>query len=77
MRLGVEVSGVVSAVGADAHGPAGPIAYRVSGGYTDRLVVPGSAVVPKYANGHRLTFAVRLTSADNDLHGFRLKAFAD
>ncbi|WP_428343110.1 alcohol dehydrogenase catalytic domain-containing protein [Mycobacterium sp.] len=38
MKLGVEVSGVVSAVGADAHGPAGPIvvgdeviAYRVSG----------------------------------------------
>jgi NADPH2:quinone reductase len=54
MKLGVEVSGVISAVGQDACGPAGPvvvgdevIAYRVSGGYTDRLVVPGSAVVPK------------------------------
>jgi NADPH:quinone reductase len=56
MKLGVEVSGVVTAVGEDAHGPAGPIvvgdqviAYRVSGGYTDRLVAPGSAVVPKPA----------------------------
>jgi NADPH:quinone reductase-like Zn-dependent oxidoreductase len=54
MKLGVEVSGVVTAVGKDAHGPAGPIvvgdeviAYRVSGGYTDRLVAPSSAVVPK------------------------------
>jgi len=54
MKLGVEVSGVVTAVGADAIGPAGPIvvgdeviAYRVSGGYTDRLVAPSSAVVPK------------------------------
>lgn len=54
MKLGVEVSGVVTAVGDDAHGPAGPIvvgdaviAYRVSGGYTDRLVAPSSAVVPK------------------------------
>jgi NADPH:quinone reductase len=54
MKLGVEVSGVVTAVGADAHGPAGPIVvgdevigYRVSGGYTDRLVAPGSAVIPK------------------------------
>jgi NADPH:quinone reductase len=54
MKLGVEVSGMVSAVGEDAHGPAGPIvvgdeviAYRVSGGYTDRLVAPSSAVVPK------------------------------
>ena len=54
MQLGVEVSGVITAVGDDARGPAGPIvvgdeviAYRVSGGYTDRLVTPGSAVVPK------------------------------
>jgi NADPH:quinone reductase len=56
MKLGVEVSGVVTAVGEDARGPAGPIVvgdevigYRVSGGYTDRLVAPSSAVVPKPA----------------------------
>jgi len=54
MELGVEVSGVVNAVGKYADGPAGPIvvgdeviAYRVRGGYTDRLVAPSWAVVPK------------------------------
>ncbi|MDN3029026.1 NADP-dependent oxidoreductase [Streptomyces sp. S.PB5] len=57
MRLGVEAAGVVTAVGADATGPAGPIevgdeviAYRASGAYAAELVVPGSAVVPKPAN---------------------------
>jgi NADPH2:quinone reductase len=54
MKLGVEVSGVVTDVGRYADGPAGPIivgdeviAYRVRGGYTDRLVAPSWAVVPK------------------------------
>lgn len=28
-----------------------------------------------YANGHRLPFAFRPASAENDLHGFRLKVF--
>ncbi|MGR6964757.1 quinone oxidoreductase family protein [Geodermatophilus sp. URMC 61] len=53
-RLGYEVSGVVTAVGPDAAGPAGPlsvgdevIAFRVSGGYAAELVVPASALVPK------------------------------
>jgi NADPH:quinone reductase len=54
MRLGVEVSGMVTDVGTHADGPAGPIvvgdeiiAYRVRGGYTDRLVAPSWAVIPK------------------------------
>jgi NADPH2:quinone reductase len=54
MRLGFEAAGVVTAVGADAIGPAGPvavgdevIAYRIKGGYADRLVVPAESVVPK------------------------------
>jgi NADPH:quinone reductase-like Zn-dependent oxidoreductase len=56
MRLGFEAAGVVTEVGAEAVGPAGPvavgdevIAYRVDGGYADELLVPASAVVPKPA----------------------------
>jgi NADPH:quinone reductase-like Zn-dependent oxidoreductase len=56
MRLGFEAAGVVTEVGSDAAGPAGPlavgdevIAYRVDGGYADELVIPASAVVPKPA----------------------------
>lgn len=54
LRLGVEASGVVTAAGADARGPAGPvaigdevIAYRILGAYADRVTVPAAAVVPK------------------------------
>ena len=56
LRLGYEAAGVVSAVGEGATGPAGPltagdevIAFRVSGAYADRLVVPAAALVPKPA----------------------------
>lgn len=54
LRLGVEAAGVVTAVGVDARGPAGPvavgdevIAYRILGAYADTVTVPASAVVPK------------------------------
>ncbi|MFY9931826.1 MAG: alcohol dehydrogenase catalytic domain-containing protein [Streptosporangiaceae bacterium] len=54
MRLGVEASGVVTAIGDDAVGPAGPItvgdeiiAYRILGGYADSITVPASAIVPR------------------------------
>ena len=54
LRLGVEASGVVTAAGADARGPAGPvavgdevIAYRILGAYADTVTVPATAVVPK------------------------------
>ncbi|MFJ9590833.1 NADP-dependent oxidoreductase [Streptomyces acidicola] len=54
LRLGVEAAGVVTAVGADAVGPAGPIAvgdeviaYHAPGAYAAELVVPASSVVPK------------------------------
>jgi NADPH:quinone reductase len=56
MRLGFEAAGVVTEVGSDAVGPAGPvvagdevIAYRIDGGYADELVIPASTVVPKPA----------------------------
>ncbi|KFG01869.1 alcohol dehydrogenase [Streptomyces scabiei] len=56
MRLGAEAAGVVTAVGADATGPAGPvevgdevIAYRAPGAYAAELVLPASSVVPKPA----------------------------
>ncbi|WP_248581710.1 NADP-dependent oxidoreductase [Nocardioides sp. InS609-2] len=53
-RLGLEVAGVVTAVGDDAVGPSGPIAvgdevvgYRVTGGYAATLNAPASSVFPK------------------------------
>jgi NADPH:quinone reductase-like Zn-dependent oxidoreductase len=56
MRLGMEAAGVVSAVGDDAEGPAGPInpgdeviAYPIRGAYAALVVVPASTVVPKPA----------------------------
>lgn len=57
LRLGLEAAGVVTAVGDQATGPAGPvevgdevIAYRAPGAYAAELVVPASSVVPKPAN---------------------------
>jgi NADPH:quinone reductase-like Zn-dependent oxidoreductase len=57
MRLGMEASGVVTAVGDDAVGPRGPITvgdevilYRINGGYADRVVVDARSAVPKPAN---------------------------
>ncbi|BCM72789.1 enolylreductase [Streptomyces sp. EAS-AB2608] len=56
LRLGVEAAGVVTAVGAGAIGPAGPvevgdevIAYRAPGAYAAELVLPASLLVPKPA----------------------------
>ncbi len=57
MPLGYEASGTVLEIGAGAEGPAGPvgvgdevIAFRVTGAYAERVVVPGRAVVPKPPN---------------------------
>jgi NADPH2:quinone reductase len=57
LRLGSEVSGVVTAVGPDAVGPAGPIAigdevvgYPVRGGFAAELLVKAGSVLPKPAN---------------------------
>ncbi len=54
IRPGAEAAGVVTQVGRDATGPAGPvavgdevIAFRAPGAYAAELVVPGQAVVPK------------------------------
>ncbi len=54
LPLGVEAAGVVTGVGEEAIGPAGPIlpgdeviAYRITGGYADTIVVAASCVVPK------------------------------
>jgi NADPH:quinone reductase len=56
IRLGYEVSGVVTAAADDAEGPAGPvrvgeevIAYPIDGGYAEAVTVPASSVVPKPA----------------------------
>ncbi|MFE2954767.1 NADP-dependent oxidoreductase [Nocardia tengchongensis] len=53
LRLGLEVSGVVTAVGPDAVGPAGPISIGdevlapVSGGYATVVTANAARVVPK------------------------------
>jgi NADPH:quinone reductase len=56
MRLGFEAAGLVTEVGGEAAGPAGPvavgdevIAFRVDGAYAEELVVPAAALVPKPA----------------------------
>ena len=56
LRLGSEVSGVVTAVGPDAVGPAGPITvgdevvgYPVRGGFAADVLVKASSVLPKPA----------------------------
>ena len=54
IRLGSEAAGVVTAVGPDAVGPAGPIAvgdeviaFHAPGAYAAELVLPAQALVPK------------------------------
>jgi NADPH:quinone reductase len=56
LPVGLEVAGVVSAVGPDAEGPGGPlavgdevVAYPVVGGYADTVVARASSTVPKPA----------------------------
>jgi NADPH2:quinone reductase len=54
IRLGSEAAGVVTAIGPDAIGPAGPIsvgdeviAYPAAGAYAAELVAPGHSLVPR------------------------------
>ena len=54
LPVGLEVAGVVAAVGPDAAGPAGPIevgdevvAYPVQGGYADTVTAQAKVAVPK------------------------------
>jgi NADPH:quinone reductase len=54
IRLGSEAAGVVTAIGPDAVGPAGPvavgdevIAFRAPGAYATELVAPAQALVPR------------------------------
>jgi NADPH:quinone reductase-like Zn-dependent oxidoreductase len=54
LRLGYEAAGVVADLGDDAVGPAGPlwvgdeaIAFRASGTYAERIIVPVTSLVPK------------------------------
>ena len=56
IRLGGEAAGIITAVGTDAVGPAGPIqvgdeviVFRASGAYASELIAPGSSIVPKPA----------------------------
>src|SRR5258706_15988100 len=54
MRLGLEAAGIVTHVGPDAVGPAGPgppgdqgIAFRAPGAYPNEPVAPAQSLVPK------------------------------
>jgi NADPH:quinone reductase len=54
MRMGLEASGVIVAVGEDTQGPAGPISvgdevmvFPARGAYAERIVVPASSVIPR------------------------------
>ncbi|SDD35484.1 quinone oxidoreductase family protein [Actinokineospora iranica] len=56
MRLGLELSGVVTAVGPDAVGPAGPVragdevvGFPVSGAYASEVTTPAATLLPKPA----------------------------
>ena len=56
LRLGSEAAGVITAVGPDAAGPAGPlavgdevIAYRAPGAYAAELLAPAQSLVPRPA----------------------------
>ena len=56
LRLGSEAAGVVTAIGPDAAGPAGPlavgdevIAFRAPGAYAAELIVAAQALVPRPA----------------------------
>ena len=56
LPVGLEVAGVVSAVGPDAEGPGGPlsvgdevVAYPVEGGYADTVLASAATTVPKPA----------------------------
>ncbi|MEO7371160.1 MAG: NADP-dependent oxidoreductase [Ilumatobacteraceae bacterium] len=57
IRVGMEASGVVTAVGTEAVGPRGQLAvgdevimYRINGGYAERVVVDAATAVPKPDN---------------------------
>lgn len=84
MRLGFEVSGVVVAVGeGGATGPDGPlrpgdevIAYRVAGGYAQRLTVAGSAVLGRPADLGAAEAAGLLLTAATALHGLEAVGLA-
>ena len=54
LRIGTEAAGVVTAVGAGAEGPAGPIsvgdeviAYPITGGFAEAVTVKATSVLPK------------------------------
>ncbi|MBY6679488.1 NADP-dependent oxidoreductase [Rhodococcus sp. BP-316] len=77
LHLGSEASGVVSAVGRDAVGPAGPVRVGdevivlADGAYADRLLVDADAVLPKpqalgweEAAGYSLTAATAYDMAE-------------
>ena len=76
LRLGYEAAGVVTAVGEDAQGPAGPISlgdemigWPLRGAYAEELVVPAAALVPKPAGMEWAEAAGLLLTGTTAVHG--------
>jgi NADPH:quinone reductase len=72
MRIGLEASGVVTAVGEGAVGPAGPIAagdeviaFRIAGAYAERVVIAASAARAE-AREHQLRAGRRADAGGRD-----------
>jgi NADPH2:quinone reductase len=75
LALGVEASGVVTAVGEGAVGPGGPIrigdhviAYRILGGYASALIAPASTIINKPADVLWETAAAMMLSGTTAVH---------
>jgi NADPH:quinone reductase len=81
LPVGLEVAGVVSAVGPDAEGPAGPIAVGdevvsapVRGGYADTVVASARTTVPKPEALGWAEAAGAVQTGGTALHGLQVVA---
>ena len=79
MPLGLEVAGVVSAVGAGAEGPAGRlnpgdevIAYPVTGGYASEVVTSGTSCVPRPSTYSMAEASGLLLAGTTAVHALRV-----
>ena len=81
LPVGLEVAGVVSAVGPDAEGPGGPlkvgdevVAHSVVGGYADTVVANAAVTVPKPAELPFAEASGTLLTGGTALHALQVAA---
>ncbi|HKS49622.1 MAG TPA: NADP-dependent oxidoreductase [Amycolatopsis sp.] len=79
MPVGLEVAGVITAVGEEAAGPAGPlavgdevVAFSVTGGYATEVVADAAVVVPKPPEVSWETASGLLLAGGTAVHGLTL-----